>query len=385
MLLKRAFAAAWLAAAMIAAACGSGRTARLGDGSVDALDTCDPLAQTRCNAGEKCTWILDATAPAVLGHVGCVPDGTAALGAACGFGQAGPMGYDNCTKGNVCVSGRCTQICDQSGGAPTCAAKFACQSYSNLFDVNSMTVAGVCDPVCDPFLDNDFDGPGTASMKQANSPCTANQGCYGFPGRNLATVFTCSGAGDASLTHRSKCTTANGCLADATSVYINGCAPGYIPLLKESTGSSEAVCVAYCQPQDCYKGNCANGKIGKAPHSCKNDPALGTFSATEECAYSWIFERDRTGRYIPSPTSDTVGFCMDHAKYTYGTPEKRWPNCDEVGVGPNENMGFDAAFFGCVKTDTAKALGNPPFAASAAQREPLIDLPRTPYNPVVRQ
>lgn len=388
MKLNRAFAAAALLIGLIdVGACASKpRSTQLGDAATDALDTCDPLAQTGCNSGEKCTWVLDATVPTVLGHVGCVPDGTEALGAACTYGPPGPMGYDNCAKGNACVSGHCSQICDQSGGAPTCGANFACQSYANLFDVNSMTVAGVCDPTCDPLKDNDFDGSGAASAQQQPSPCAANQGCYGFPGTSRPTVFTCAGAGDPTLVHRAQCTVANMCLNDSTHVFINGCAPGYIPLLKESTGSSEAVCVAYCKPQDCYSGNCAtDAQLGVAPYSCKSGPDVGTFTKTESCAYSWIFERDAMGRYIPSPTSNAVGFCVDHAKYTYGPTMAVWPDCKNVGLGAAVPSGFDAAFFGCVSTTTATTNGSPPLAAAPAQRGPVMDVMRVPYSPVVRQ
>ncbi|HSN24970.1 MAG TPA: hypothetical protein VLT45_01760, partial [Kofleriaceae bacterium] len=41
---------------------------------------CSPLTQTGCQANEKCTWVIDQTAPAYIGHIGCVPaTGTAAV------------------------------------------------------------------------------------------------------------------------------------------------------------------------------------------------------------------------------------------------------------------------------------------------------------------
>lgn len=357
---------------------------QLPDGNSGDLAVCDILTQQRCQPGEKCTWIRDAATPTPLGHIGCAPDGTVAVSQTCAYGAPGPMGYDNCAKGSVCVSGRCSQICDQAGGTPACGATFACQSYANLFEVNSRTVGGVCDPQCDPFKDNDFDGSGTVSAQQSGSPCAANQGCFGFPGTIRPTVFTCSVAGDPMLVHRTRCTTANGCAPNAMGVFINGCAPGYIPLLKESTGSSEAVCVAYCQPQDCYLGNCPpDGQKGLEPYACKaGGMAQGTFASTEACAYSWRFEFDMTGRFIPSRTSDTVGFCMDHAKYTYGSGANppTWPDCNTLGIGSD----FDAAYFGCVKTTTANSNGNPPFAPNQTARFQTLDWPRQPYRAVVR-
>src|SRR5258706_1132634 len=44
---------------------------------------CNVLAQTGCNAGQKCTWIIDSSGPPQLGHIGCTPDGIVALRAAC--------------------------------------------------------------------------------------------------------------------------------------------------------------------------------------------------------------------------------------------------------------------------------------------------------------
>src|ERR1041384_8183405 len=82
------------------------------DGKVEIIDgaptdvpigACNPLTQTGCNAGEKCTWINDQDNPPI-GHVGCAPDGTIALDGACTDPPAGPMGYDTCVKGTVCLS-----------------------------------------------------------------------------------------------------------------------------------------------------------------------------------------------------------------------------------------------------------------------------------------
>src|SRR4051794_5833132 len=92
-------------------ACGGGNDNKIkivdGNTGDTGGDTCNVLTQTGCNAGEKCTWIHDQTTPTPLGHIGCTADGTVAAGAACTYGADGPTGFDNCTKGNVCVSGKC--------------------------------------------------------------------------------------------------------------------------------------------------------------------------------------------------------------------------------------------------------------------------------------
>ena len=85
--------------------------------------------------------------PAPEGGVGGTP---IALGGACTDPVAGPMGYDDCAKGTVCLSGECKAICDVNGGTPACAENFACTRYADFFESGGTAVAGVCDPGCDP-------------------------------------------------------------------------------------------------------------------------------------------------------------------------------------------------------------------------------------------
>src|SRR5574338_400274 len=112
------------------------------DGGADAPSTmtCNPLTQAGCAANEKCTWLIDATMPQYVGHVGCAPDGDVAVDGECTYGAASATGYDNCAKGSVCSqyrtpgnAGVCKQLCDQQGGTPTCDASHVCVTYSQLF------------------------------------------------------------------------------------------------------------------------------------------------------------------------------------------------------------------------------------------------------------
>jgi hypothetical protein len=76
-------------------------------GPVCHCSVCNPLTQGGCNPGEKCTWVNDQDSPPI-GHIGCAPDygaAAVAIGGACTDPPAGPMGYDTCVKGAVCVSG----------------------------------------------------------------------------------------------------------------------------------------------------------------------------------------------------------------------------------------------------------------------------------------
>ncbi len=119
-------------------ASGPGSDARPADAApADAAPACNVLTQTGCNPGEKCAWIQS---PPTIGHIGCAPDGSVAIGDACSYNPP-PMAWDNCSTGNACEAGICRQICDPHGGAPQCEAGYACTVYHDFFGF-----AGVCDP-----------------------------------------------------------------------------------------------------------------------------------------------------------------------------------------------------------------------------------------------
>ncbi len=326
-----------------------------GSGSI----TCDVLAQTGCQPNEKCTWVVDATDPQYVGHIGCAPDGVAAAGEPCTYGAAGAAGYDTCVHGAVCSSygqagsaGVCKQICDQQGGPPTCDAAHACAVEPRLFSTGASAppAAGVCETACDPLADNDFDGPGSALTRSGSACGSADVGCYGRPseGAPPRTVFACLPDlhYGTPLVHRTECTTATGCAGPDGTVWINSCSQGYLPVLHESTAVTTIVCVAMCQPLDCYAGNCGSNhanRLGAPPHRCATPDALGSFGSDEECQYLWASERDGSGQWLRSAYSDAVGICVDHARYG-------WPSCDQV---PLHGSGYDAVVLGCVSSQTA--------------------------------
>jgi hypothetical protein len=381
---------------------------------VDAVTQCNPLTQAGCAANEKCTWLLDALTPQYVGHIGCAPDGTANVGEACMYGAAGASGYDMCKKGSVCGNyrmgaGVCKQICDQQGGAPACDAQHVCVTYSGLFtgpDAMSPAAGGVCDLACDPITDNDFDGSAATSTKTTMT-CGANAmvGCYGYPRDTPpATGWSCTNdinyaeAQPTGLRHRVQCTETNNCADAGPTVYINSCNQGYLPLLRESTTVSTAICTALCRPQNCFSGSCGTNNVnrqGATGHACKGPDRVGMFETAndadggEHCRYMWGFEIDDQGVYQPSPTSNTVGFCFDHGKYQYdsnadNTPDMPYPNCgmlaDGFGSGSNPAMPltyFGAADLSCVDTSHAPGL-----AQGKAQRlqKTGAELPRVLYH-----
>lgn len=347
---------------------------------------CDPILQAGCPASApRCTWIADT---ASSGHIGCVAQGSAALGSACMGGAAYPA-FDDCAGGSICVNGGCEQICALNDGSAACPSDRACGLYNGLFELNGVFEAGACDPRCDPLNDNSFGsgGSGDTIPPRSGSSCAADQGCYGFPSDDPTnpTHFTCGLELDHGLVHRSECAADTECAPSTTSVYLNGCAQGYVPLLDDTNvGSTFAVCVAFCAPADCYAGNCGSDGLadeGAAPHEClpsaiRLDPSyVLPDPSANSCAYSWVFEQNGAGDVALSPTSNTVGFCYDHSLYRYDSNgngmiddgDATDPPCDQLpGSGA-----LDAESFGCVSTTTATSLG-------LAKPRVLRDLPRVP-------
>jgi hypothetical protein len=416
-------------------------------GSGDGNDVCNVLTQTGCASGEKCTWIIDmADSTSSVGHIGCAPDGAAAVGATCTRNAPGATGYDDCAKGGYCFGpdmggmGHCKAICDQAGGTPTCASGFACTTYDGLFGPSGMPVAaGVCDPTCDPLTDNNF--LGSQGNNRTTSACGSagsaagsgsgfryNYGCYGYPdGRFGVTKWTCTGQLNYSRIHRAACDTTMhagdlaACAPAANSVYVNGCAAGYEPTFYDHEGSTTVDCMALCAPAICkndagsgaaFPGtpNCATTTNSSAnirglsgPHNCSSGnvqfatfqntalavPPAGSASTAanngEQCFYSWLFEFDTSNNFIMSPTSDSVGFCVDHSQFKYdptggSNANTVWPRCDLIGMGSGfgTTASSDATSFGCVDTATARAAGDLMFNGKASFRR-MTEL-RLPYH-----
>ncbi len=351
---------------------------------------CNPLTQAGCSSGEKCTWVIDTLTPQYSGRVACAPSGTAQLGDACMFGAPGATGYDNCSVGLVCGnyrgdSGTCKTICDQQGGTPLCGSGRACVTYQGLFATSQFgpQAAGVCDVACDPLADNDFDGSGSMT-KGSGCGSSPTAGCYGSPsyGTPPVTAWTCTNdinydtAQPLGLRHRVICSEANNCADPGPTRYLNSCNQGHLPILYESTGSTSIICVAMCKPLTCYAGNCgvnAANRGGAAPHRCNASDRVGSFTATEHCQFLWWREVDDSGNLLPSPTSDTVGFCFDMSKYRYDSngdnkadsSDQMLPNCDllQAGFGSGSNRAdpltfFGAADLGCVPSPMP-AIGKP--------------------------
>jgi hypothetical protein len=352
---------------------------------------CNPLTQAGCCAGEKCTWIVAQRDPKFVGYVGCAPSDPAdrQVGEVCTYRHAGTRSseVDDCARGLVCSDpvagiGFCKQTCDPQGGSWFgCAEAEACVTYPNLFTSSPTTTpgAGVCDPTCDPLADNDFDGSGSA-FEKTGSGCGSDHGCYGFPsyGTPPATAFTCRAEQHPTLAlrHRSACTEATGCAGPGSSITVESCSQGYLPLLYERSGSTTAVCIALCKPLDCFAGNCGpdnEHRLGEAPHRCTSEDRVGSFDTSptgEHCLFLWRREVAEDGTFLPSPWSDQLGACMDLSKYRYDSNGDNkiteddlplppcWQLQDGTGSGTDRSdplTWFGAADLGCVDSSRAAA------------------------------
>jgi hypothetical protein len=366
---------------MVIAACGNPSKAppedahqldAIVDASADAgpgSGACDPLAQTGCNAGAKCTWIIDDTTTGA-GHTGCAFGGAVPIGGSC---TRAANGVDDCVAGAVCTSWGdgtlCRQICDLRDVGPLCDATHGCITASAFTTSGPSPLAGICVQSCDPLDDNDFDGSGSA-LTRAGSACGSDLtiGCYGEPrSGHPTTTFMClpDGGVGTTLFHRAVA-------GPASVLHVDSCHQGYEPLLFEGTGSSNLVCVALCKPQSCFAGNCGSGdenRLGAAPHRCESPDAVGDFdtgSNGDQCTYLWWFERDPQNNNQPvlSRYSDAVGVCWNHSLYKYdpsggNSPSITYPSCEQLqlhasGTDPTMPLTyFGAADLGCVDSHTA--------------------------------
>lgn len=336
---------------------------------------CNPLGapgNQGCDPGQKCTWISVQTDPEDLGKLGCVADGTVALGGACTSGPTGETtGFDNCQSGLICVAGACADVCGFDGSAAAmCAAGFNCTRYDGLYaNGDDDPVAGACNPGCNPV---------TQTRSTDNMPCGTGMGCYLLTSQT-ETVAVCAGDGD--IGHN----------VDITgTAFANSCVPGAQPRRKDGV-SMTVQCGGLCNPVDVTsttnmtaEGGAEIAGNATAKDNCQtswgaNPPADGT--AGESCRFWWARE-PFDGL---SPYSNTVGWCFKHAVFQYDsngdmTVDAPFPRCITATTGdvippignPPHN---DAQFFWCVALPATATLGHAVDSVKkwSAMREPKLD------------
>jgi hypothetical protein len=259
---------------------------------------CDPLAQSGCADGEKCSWYRSTP---TSGYTTCVANGSVALDGAC---TAPDVGSDDCLSGGICIGGQCQAIC--SSVPESCAADATCVLYGEVFDL----AYGGCEYLCNPVTQrrNVDDAPACGSP----DPEAPLRGCYGF-----SFPFSCRPAGDPSKTYRVPAAERDG------TIFINGCAPGFSPLLTTDSADADVLCIAFCSPDSIYQGH-TDGANGLAPHTCAAAGGPGWTDAlpdgapdgvpegeAAECRHFWLLDSTF------SEVGDDIGFCIDFALYSF--------------------------------------------------------------------
>ncbi len=386
-------------------ACGGGNgTPMLIDMAVDTgSSVCNPVSQTGCGANEKCAWITDQLVPTDVGHIGCAPltGSEVAIGARCsdagdkgkcsvttatactidtdcpgetcvGAGPPpGALGFDNCGKGATCIARVCEVVCDpqQVGAASGCDTNHSCGRYTGLFDMGGTLVAGACDPNCDLFTQDLFDGTPACGSVDATKP---NLGCFAnaffltgscAPLRSDTSVVT-NPADQQNLDnikHLDRTDRVKPLINTVTgTTFKNSCAPGYLPLYFESDTSMKALCTGICAPLAGglnsgvnTLGANADKEFGdptvsvKLPRSaakavgdglCKPQKKGNSVGEAENCVYAWGLFLNMDGTIDPMDTKGEVyGFCFPHSTFHYdsdgnGSQDKVFPNFKDLPV-----------------------------------------------------
>ena len=352
------------------------------------VGVCNPVAQTGCDAEEKCAQeavtINEGEANEMsFFRTACVADGTVAVGAAC---VRGPDGVDDCAAGGECFGGSCVASCDNP--STVCIGDANCNVFSNVFTEFEGTV-GICEPLCDPFAHETLaDGmpsgtacPGVAGDDAADPPVAELVGmCVGDIGHP-------AGAGACGLqTPDNEDRTQNSlCQApDETGLvcFASGCAKGY------TTGSfgenpfnpgDRNWCLGMCNPLASHSGQVAadNGRFGDQNLAhCKNDNTPGSLTslgsvdnsvvpadAEYACRYRWV--GDGQGG-ITSSTS--LGLCypvvgdgigsdcssVDLETYVLGWFTEEGTGCQDDPLDP-DTFNIDTCPLGCVSIEDVEA------------------------------
>jgi hypothetical protein len=288
-----AFAALFVGATGLLACGGDDDSVHFADAGIDGGGTCNPVTQTGCDTGQKCSWLVVSDEP-FLGRTACVTDGTVAVGDACTEGAPGETtGFDDCAAGGLCIHSKCKAIC--SVDPPSCTEGYNCATYENVFSDDTTSNTGVCDTVCDPINPTE---------------CDENEGCYLslFDG-----IATCAGipAAAADLRQNDECLAASsgGC-------YLNGCAAGFTGFIFVAEGQPR-LCTAYCSPVNTY----LNDPLGKG-YSNTNKTLIAGADADGADPYACTGARvdNQTGlqcRFLQTLVDENNNY-LDYVSAAYG-------------------------------------------------------------------
>jgi len=174
---------------------------------------CDPVAQTACSAGEKCSQVTLTADPEPPLETRCVPAGTQAKFETCSVGDPGATGFDDCQAGLICFGGACLEIC--SAEPDSCPADASCQEGPGVFPDRAGT--GLCLVQCDPLGQNCPEGAGCfVTLADGDRICAEPN-----PGQGQGTAC----------------------------MFANDCAAGHGCLLVRSPTDSTLTCAFFCDPE----------------------------------------------------------------------------------------------------------------------------------------
>lgn len=272
---------------------------------------CDPVAQTGCEAGEKCTTVSLITEG--RRETRCAPAGTVGLLGSCTTATADGVENDDCAAGLFCSGQMCVPICSLE--PDSCPTGFACGRYSSLFEDRAEPL-GLCTETCDPVSQvRDIDGALACGSPDPSAPTRT---CVGF-GPFICVILPPDAL---DRVHGSP----------ALGPFINGCAPGYMPVFTDPA-TGEAICGAFCRPQETHSGATAGAQ--GAPGSGFTCPDRGAPNA--ECRFVWLAQNESDPLFREF---DQVGLCIDYQDRPHPTnPAEPWPSCTTLSSTDTDSNG----------------------------------------------
>ncbi len=145
------------------------------DAGCGAAVACNPVAQTGCAVGEKCAVILDDV-DSGASHIGCIADGTEAIGAAC-TEAATVCESDNCAAGGQCYNGLCHEIC--STALANCTGTGVCVQFVDGMGDDLPTQ--ICLFGCDPLVQDCVADSEACYLVGDGGVCVVPAGGTGLP------------------------------------------------------------------------------------------------------------------------------------------------------------------------------------------------------------
>lgn len=258
---------------------------------------CNPIANTGCEGGDKCTFIVTSEDP-FTGITGCADDGAVDVGGACSR-DAG-TGVDDCVGGSLCMNGICEEIC--SVNPNSCSSSYTCSHTTGFFEDENI---GTCGPMCDLFAQD----------------CTASETCYILLGPEGYPTVCAPTTSEPDTAH-------DGCEAVEKPVpqehseccsFINTCNVG-LGCVQPNLVGDGLVCAEFCDP---------TGTVG-------TDDCFSQLGPGYHCLSINRFYTD------VSDLADHYGFCLEEAVWGPAECYNQVQDVNEDGVDCCEDGGIPA-------------------------------------------